>query len=109
MSSNVVAGYLMILTVIAPRLEASNAFLSAHISYRTQPMAQTSVLLSYARPCMQTALCQSNAGMGTTDVKQLMCLPVHKHLIQKRLGTASAQWRSACIAGSRQLACPPAH
>lgn len=70
MSSNVVAGYLMILTVIAPRLEASNAFLSAHISYRTQPMAQTSVLLSYARPCMQTALCQSNAGMGTTGVKQ---------------------------------------
>ena len=66
--------HLMILTVMAPRLEASNAFLRAHISYRTQPMAQTSVLLSYARPCsMQTGLCQSNAGMGKTGVKQLAC------------------------------------
>ena len=45
------SAHLMTLTVMAPRLLASKAFLRAHISYSTHPMAHTSVLPSYALPC----------------------------------------------------------
>ena len=50
------AAHLMTLTVMAPRLPASNAFLRLHSSYRMQPMAQMSVLPSYERPCRQQML-----------------------------------------------------
>ena len=54
--------YLMTLTVMAPRLLASKAFLRAHISYRTHPMAHTSVLPSYALPCTHVRpTCKGNA------------------------------------------------
>ena len=64
-------------------------------------MAQTSVLLSYARPCMQTVLRHSNAGMGMASVKQLACLrmasikqpaclQVYQDPTQQLLGAASA-------------------
>lgn len=43
--------HLMTLTVMAPRLLASNAFFRLHSSYRMQPMAQMSVFPSYERPC----------------------------------------------------------
>lgn len=41
----------MTFTVMAPTFPASNAFLRQQSSYKMQPIAQISVLLSYGRPC----------------------------------------------------------
>ena len=80
----------MTFTVMAPRLLASKAFLSAHISYSTHPMAHTSVLPSYGFPCTHNkCTCQGNAcTIGATyqlHACRHIALTAQLHMYRQRL------------------------